>query len=212
MDFVENASVGVFQLCVSETAIGVFRDAGFAEFMTLRRESAVHVPEDVDTVKYAPLLCAGVTVFNGIRRLSVRAGELVAIQGIGGLSHVALQYAAKLGYRVAILSRGKEKESFALQLGASRYMDTTDSDGIMELQAMGGAAFIVTTALIPEVITLLTKGLQPKLLILGAAGTVPFDTISICSTHFLSTVGPADIASIPRKLFHLPNTMISIAW
>lgn len=135
--------------------------------MTLRRESAVHVPEDVDTVKYAPLLCAGVTVFNGIRRLSVRAGELVAIQGIGGLSHVALQYAAKLGYRVAILSRGKEKESFALQLGASRYMDTTDSDGIMELQAMGGAAFIVTTALIPEVITLLTKGLQPKLLILG---------------------------------------------
>ncbi|KAF6239979.1 hypothetical protein HO173_001587 [Letharia columbiana] len=126
--------------------------------MTLRRESAVHVPEDVDPVKYAPLLCAGVTVFNGIRQLSVRAGELVAIQGIGGLSHLALDYAAELGYRVAILSRGKEKEPFALQLGAAKYIDTTDSDGTTELQAMGGAAFIVTTAPTPEALTSLTKG------------------------------------------------------
>lgn len=111
-------------------------------------------------VKYAPLLCAGATVFNGIRQMSARAGELVAIQGIGGLGHLAVQYAAKLGYRVAILSRGKEKESFALQLGASRYMDTTDSDGTTDLQAMGGAALIVTTAPTPEAITPLTKGLR----------------------------------------------------
>ena len=99
--------------------------------------------------------------------MSVRAGELVAIQGIGGLGHLAVQYTAQLGYRVEIPSRGKEKESFALQLGASSYIDTTDSDGTTELQAMGGAAFVVTTAPTPEVITPLTKGLQPKLLILG---------------------------------------------
>lgn len=140
-----------------------------AEFMTLRRESAVHIPDAVDPVKFAPLLCAGVTVFNGIRQLNVRAGELVAIQGIGGLGHLAIQYAAKLGYRVVVLSRGKEKEPFAVKLGASKYIDTTYSDGTAELQAMGGAALIVTTAPTPKAISPLPQGLQPggKLLVLG---------------------------------------------
>lgn len=127
------------------------------------------VPADVDAAKYAPLLCAGVTVFNSIRRMGISPGETVAVEGLGGLGHLGIQYANKFGYRVVAISRGTEKEEFARQLGAHDYIDTTKADAGEALAALGGAALIVTTNPNSEKMAGLTKGLGPvgKLLILS---------------------------------------------
>jgi D-arabinose 1-dehydrogenase-like Zn-dependent alcohol dehydrogenase len=198
--FCRECKRGKFQMCEKKTANGIFRNGGCefrkptrnpdeytdqmtldAEYMTLRREATVSVPKDVDPVAYCPLLCAGVTCFNGLRQQNITAGELVAVQGIGGLGHLAIQYAAKLGYRVVVLSRGKDKEAFARELGASEYIDTSNSTGVQELLAMGGAACILTTAPNADAVAPLISGLQAggRLLILGAAGVVPFNTLEM---------------------------------
>jgi D-arabinose 1-dehydrogenase-like Zn-dependent alcohol dehydrogenase len=128
----------------------------------------VQVPDDVDAAKYAPILCAGVTVFNGMRHMNVGPGETVAVQGLGGLGHLAIQYAKKFGYRVVAISRGTEKEDFARKLGAHEYIDTNKVDAGQALRELGGAALVVTTSPNPEAISKLVKGLGPlgKLLIL----------------------------------------------
>ena len=140
-----------------------------AEYCLLRSEATVRVPIDVDPAEYAPQLCAGVTVFNGIRQMKITPGETVAIQGLGGLGHLAVQYAAKMGYRVVALSSSGEKEKFAKDLGASDYIDGSKQDHGEALQKMGGAALIVTTAPNTEVMKGLIHGLglQGKLLILA---------------------------------------------
>jgi D-arabinose 1-dehydrogenase-like Zn-dependent alcohol dehydrogenase len=127
------------------------------------------VPEDVDAAKYAPLLCAGVTVFNSIRRMNISPGETVAIEGLGGLGHLGIQYANKFGYRVVAISRGADKEKFARQLGAHEYIDTTKVDPGEALQALGGVSLIVTTNPNGDKMARLLKGLGPvgKLLILS---------------------------------------------
>ncbi|KAF2492045.1 GroES-like protein [Lophium mytilinum] len=179
--FCRQCKHGVFQMCTTQIINGVSRDGGFAEYILLRREAVVHVPEALDPVKYCPVLCAGVTVFNGLRKMQIGPGSLVAVQGIGGLGHLAIQYAAKMGHQVVVLSRGPEKEAFARQLGASHYIDTekSESGGVVELQALGGAALILTTAPSGSVIAPLLGGLMHggKLLILGAAGEVTFNTL-----------------------------------
>ncbi|KAF2206519.1 hypothetical protein CERZMDRAFT_53021 [Cercospora zeae-maydis SCOH1-5] len=174
-------SRGQFQMCDNKTVNGVFRNGGYGEYATLRSEAAVRIPQDLDPAEVAPLLCAGVTVFNGIRRLGVTSGEVVAIQGLGGLGHLAIQYARKMGYRTVALSRGNQKKDFAMQLGATDYIDTQAEDVGKALQALGGAALVVVTAPNPEVITPLLGGLQPggKLLIHVAVGPVPVDTVAM---------------------------------
>src|SRR4051812_44907080 len=94
----------------------------------LRAEAVASIPEGVDAAKYAPIMCAGLTVFNSIRKMNIPVGELVAIQGMGGLGHLAIQYANKFGYRVAALSRGTSKEKFVRDLGAHEYIDTSAVD------------------------------------------------------------------------------------
>lgn len=140
-----------------------------AEYCLLRSEATVRVPSDIDPAEYAPLLCAGVTVFNGIRQMKITPGEIVAIQGLGGLGHLAIQYAAKMGYRVVALSSSGSKEKFAKELGASEYIDGSKQDLGEALQKMGGAALVVTTAPNPEVMKGLIHGLGTlgKLLILA---------------------------------------------
>lgn len=117
----------------------------------------------------APLMCAGVTVHNGIRKMNITPGEIVAIQGLGGLGHLAVQYASKMGYRTVALSRGTDKKDFALKLGATDYIDTSAENAAEALQKMGGAALIVATAPNPEHISPLVGGCKPlgKLLILA---------------------------------------------
>lgn len=127
------------------------------------------MPDDVDAAKYAPVLCAGVTIFNGIRQMNVGPGETVAIQGLGGLGHLGVQYANKFGYRTIAISRGADKEKFARQLGAHEYVDTTKGPAGAAVKALGGAALIVTTNPHAEQIPELLNGLGPrgKLLVLS---------------------------------------------
>lgn len=114
-------------------------------------------------------MCAGVTVHNGIRKMNITPGEIVAIQGLGGLGHLAVQYASKMGYRTVALSRGTDKKEFATKLGATDYIDTSAENAAEALQKMGGAALIVATAPNPEHISPLVGGCKPlgKLLILA---------------------------------------------
>jgi D-arabinose 1-dehydrogenase-like Zn-dependent alcohol dehydrogenase len=141
-----------------------------AEYVLVRSEAGVQVPDEVDAAKYAPLLCAGVTVFNSMRRMHVGPGETVAIQGLGGLGHLGVEYANKLGYKVVAISRGADKEKFARQLGAHEYIDTTKVEAGAALAEMGGVSLIVTTSPNAKQISGLLRGLGPmgKLLILSS--------------------------------------------
>ena len=160
---------GVFQICQNPAVNGVTRDGGYAEYCHLRTEAVVRIPKDIDPAEYCPLLCAGVTVFNGIRQLKVPAGETVAIQGLGGLGHLGLQYASRMGYRVVALSSSGSKEKFAKDLGATDYIDGSKENHAEALQKLGGAALIVVTAPNPSIMGELLGGLAPqgKLLILS---------------------------------------------
>ncbi|KAF2643815.1 alcohol dehydrogenase [Massarina eburnea CBS 473.64] len=172
---------GLFQGCDNGTVNGIFRDGGYAEYCILRTEAVVSIPEDADAAEYAPLLCAGVTVFNGIRKMQIIPGDVVAIQGLGGLGHLAVQYSRKMGYRTVALSSSDSKRDFAKKLGANDYIDTSKEDAAEALQKMGGASLIVVTAPNPKIIGPLAKGLGPlgKLLILAPVGEVPIDSMTL---------------------------------
>ncbi|CAL8574074.1 hypothetical protein XPA_000047 [Xanthoria parietina] len=169
---------GLFQMCENATVNGVFRDGGYAEYCILRSEATVSVPPDVDPAAFCPLLCAGVTVFNSMRQQQIPSGETVAIQGLGGLGHLAIQYASKMGYRVVALSSSSAKEQFAKDLGASEYIDGSKEDQAEALQKLGGASMIVSTAPSPETIGKLVGGLAfvGKLVILAPCGEVSINT------------------------------------
>lgn len=170
-----------FQSCDNGAVNGVSQDGGYAEYVLLRSEAVVRVPGDMDPAEVAPLLCAGVTVFNGIRKMHVEQGNLVAVQGLGGLGHLAVQYAHNMGYEVAVLSSGDDKAAFARELGATHYINTKTSDAAKELQKLGGAAIIVQTAPNPKVVSGLVGGLAPagKLLSLAPVGPVEVDTATL---------------------------------
>ncbi|RDW82767.1 alcohol dehydrogenase-10 [Coleophoma cylindrospora] len=172
---------GQFQMCKHEAINGVTRNGGYGEYVLLRSEAVVNVPADVDPVQYAPILCAGITVFNSIRKAGITTGETVAIQGLGGLGHLAVQFASKMGYRVVALSNGSKKKDFAMKLGAHGYIDTSKDDPCDKLMEMGGAALIVCTAPNPKAIGPLTGGLAPsgKVLILAPCGNVEISTLDL---------------------------------
>ena len=140
-----------------------------AEYCTLRTEAVVSIPSSADPTTYAPLLCAGVTVFNGIRQMKIPPGSTVAIQGLGGLGHLALQYSRKMGYRTVAISSSASKKEFAEKLGATDYVDTSKEDVGEVLRGMGGADLIVVTAPNPGVMGPLVKATAPlgKVLILA---------------------------------------------
>jgi D-arabinose 1-dehydrogenase-like Zn-dependent alcohol dehydrogenase len=161
-------------MCKNEAINGVTRDGGYGEYVTLRSEAVVRVPTDVDPAAYAPILCAGITVFNSLRNQHIIPGEVVAVQGLGGLGHLALQYANKMGFRVVAISSSADKEKFARDLGAHEYIDGSKEDIGQALQKMGGAACVVFTAPNAKLIPPLISGLGPlgKLLVLATAGPV----------------------------------------
>ncbi|KAL3425308.1 alcohol dehydrogenase-like domain-containing protein [Phlyctema vagabunda] len=174
---------GEMQMCQNQAVNGLTRDGGYAEYVLLRSEAVVRVPTDIDPVEYAPILCAGITVFNSIRKLNITSGEVVAIQGLGGLGHLAVQYANKMGYRVVALSSGDKKRDFARDLGAHEYIDASQSDPSQELQNLGGAALIVATAPNAKAISSLTGGLAAggKLLVLAPCGDLQINTHDLIS-------------------------------
>ncbi|KAI0444374.1 alcohol dehydrogenase [Xylaria telfairii] len=169
---------GQYQICDNSKVNGLSFDGGYAEYVLLREEAVVRVPKDADAAQVAPLLCAGVTTFNAMRKQHVEQGNLVAVQGLGGLGHLAVQYANKMGYRTVAISSGSSKREFARELGAHEYIDTSKEDPIQALQGLGGAAMIVSTAPNAKSISPLINGLQAggKLIILAPVGPVEFDS------------------------------------
>src|SRR6516164_7391602 len=132
--------------CENQEYTGVEHDGGYAEAMIAKASGLVIVPDELDSVAAAPLLCAGLTTFGALRNAPAKAGDLVAIVGIGGLGHLAIQYARYMGFEVAAIDRGADKAELAKQLGAHHYIDSKAADPGEVLKELGGAALIVNTA------------------------------------------------------------------
>ena len=162
---------GDFVNCENQPQTGTTVDGGYAEVMYARASGLVRVPDALASVDASPLLCAGITTYNPLLKLSAGPDTLVAIQGIGGLGHLGLQYANKLGYRVAAIARGTDKAVLAEKLGAHHYIDSAAVDPAKALQELGGAALILATAASGASMSPLLAGLAPRgqLIVVGAA-------------------------------------------
>ncbi|MFY9632865.1 MAG: alcohol dehydrogenase [Candidatus Cybelea sp.] len=162
---------GDFMNCENMLICGVSYDGGYQEYMVAPVGAVARMPESLDPAEAAPLMCAGITTFNALRRSGALPPDLVAVQGIGGLGHLGIQFAQRLGYRVAAVGRGAENAALATKLGASVYIDSVASNAAEELQKLGGARVILTTAPSAKAMSGLVDGLGPNgvLLIVGAA-------------------------------------------
>src|SRR5712692_5969309 len=166
---------GDFFACQTFTAItGITADGGYAEYMIARAEAVARVPEELSAVEAAPLMCAGVTTFNALRNSGARPGDLVAVLGLGGLGHLGVQFAARMGFRTVAIARGKDKEPLARELGAWRYIDSQAQDPAAELLKLGGASVILATATSGDAMTAVLGGLGPHgtLMVLGAGDSI----------------------------------------
>ena len=150
---------GDFGACEKSLTTGLHMDGGYAEYMIAHPEAMVNIPDELASVDAAPLLCAGRTTFGALQHCGAKGGDLVAIHGLGGLGHLAVQYAVKLGFRTIVLSRGKEKEELAYKLGAHIYIDTDNGDAAKQLLKLGGARVILCTAPNGKAISDLIPGL-----------------------------------------------------
>ncbi len=154
-----NCRAGSFWTCEQAIITGISTDGGYAEYMTARSEALFYIPEKFQSKEAAPLLCAGNTVFGALKNSGAKGGDLVAVAGIGGLGHLAIQYARKLGFQTVALSRGREKKGLALELGAHFYVDISTGQAASELQKLGGAQVIICTAPNSKLISSLIPGL-----------------------------------------------------
>jgi len=161
---------GDFILCENQQISGIDYDGGYADYVVAPANAIALIPDDLGNVEAAPLLCAGITTFNALRNSGARAGDTVVILGIGGLGHLAVQYAAKSGYRTVAVARGQDKGPLAKQLGAHVYIDSTTQDPAKELQKLGGAQIIVSTLTSAKALEWALDGLAPagKLIVVGA--------------------------------------------
>ncbi|GAA5901798.1 hypothetical protein JCM5296_002076 [Sporobolomyces johnsonii] len=162
---------GDFITCENENINGVITDGGHAEYVILRTESVASIPTDIDPAKAAPLLCAGVTTFNSLRHMDINPGDVVAVQGVGGLGHLAIQFARQMGYKTVALSQSDSKRQLAMDLGAHVYVDGSKEDQCEALQKLGGAKVIMAVAPSGEAMAKLIGGLAVggQLLILAIA-------------------------------------------
>jgi alcohol dehydrogenase/propanol-preferring alcohol dehydrogenase len=162
---------GDFFACDSGGATGITADGGYAEYMLAHESALARVPDELLPAEAAPLLCAGVTTYNAIRNAGLRPGDLVAIHGMGGLGHLAVQFAVKMGLRIVAVVRGKDKEPLALRLGAQLYLDGTAVDPARELARLGGARAAFETVTSSRAMSAMVGGLAPggTLFVIGAA-------------------------------------------
>ena len=162
---------GDFVNCVNKQVCGISYDGGYQEFMLAPVEALAHMPETLDPAEAAPLMCAGITTFNALRHSGALPSDLVAIQGIGGLGHLAIQFAHRFGYRVAAVGRGSQNADLSKKLGADAYIDSTANDAAGELRKMGGARVILTTATSGKAMSSLIDGLGPNgtMVVVGAS-------------------------------------------
>jgi alcohol dehydrogenase, propanol-preferring len=162
---------GLFINCEKAKVTGISHDGGYAEYAVVPTESAARIPEGLEAAEAGPLLCAGVTTYNSLRNSGARPGDTVAVQGIGGLGHLAIQYAAKMGFRTVALSSGADKETLARELGAHEYVDTKKISAAEGLKRLGGADVVLATAPHSAAIVSTFDGLKArgKLLLVAAA-------------------------------------------
>jgi len=162
-------------------ATGVSRDGGYATHMLAHASALARVPAQLESVASAPLLCAGITTFNALRHSGAGPGDLVAIHGVGGLGHLGIQFAARLGYRVVAVNRGRDKEELARSLGAHEYIDSKDSDPAAALRALGGAKAILATVTNAEAMQAIVGGLGTNgtMLVIGAVGALTVDSLEL---------------------------------
>ena len=162
---------GDFRNCHNVQIPGISYDGGYQEYMTAPIEALAAIPESLSAVEAAPLLCAGITTYNSLRHSGAMPGDLVAVQGVGGLGHLGIQFASKFGYKVAAIGRGPENAALAKGLGASVYIDSAATNAAGELQKLGGAQVILATAPSSKAMSALIDGLGPngKLMVVGAA-------------------------------------------
>ena len=162
---------GDFRNCVNMQVPGISYDGGYQQYMVAPSNAVVAMPDGLGDVEAAPLLCAGITTYNALRRSGAMPGDLVAIQGIGGLGHLGIQFANKFGYKVAAIGRGSENAALAKKLGANVYIDSASSNAADELQKLGGAQVILATAPSSKAMSELFNGLGPngKLMVVGVS-------------------------------------------
>ena len=177
----EQCRRGDFAMCLNRKVTGFDFDGGYAEYMIAPSMALAAIPDEVPAEEAGPYMCAGVTVYNALRNSGARAGDLVAVQGIGGLGHLGIQYARRMGFETVAINRGNDKQTLAQELGAHHYIDATASDVVSELQKLGGARVILATAPNAAAISPLVDGLSPGgLLLVPAAPAEPL-TISMFS-------------------------------
>ena len=175
---------GDFRNCRNVKVCGVSYDGGYQQYMIAPAEALVPIPESLNDAEAAPLLCAGITTYNALRHSAAFPGDLVAVQGIGGLGHLGIQFASKFGYYVAAIGRGAETASLAEKLGASLYIDSQSTNAAEALQKLGGAQVILATAPSSKAMSGLVDGLGPngKLMVIGAV----FDPIEVAPVQLIN--------------------------
>jgi D-arabinose 1-dehydrogenase-like Zn-dependent alcohol dehydrogenase len=175
---------GDFRNCRNLKIPGISYDGGYQQYMLAPVEALVAIPESLSEVEAAPLLCAGITTYNALRHSGAMPGDLVAVQGIGGLGHLGIQFANKFGYKVAAIGRGPENAALAKKLGARVYIDSKSTNAAEELQKLGGAQVIMATAPSSKAMSALIDGLGPngKLIVIGAT----FDPIEVTPLQLIS--------------------------
>lgn len=174
---------GDFITCSVGKTTGLSADGGYAEYLVAPADALAAIPEGLSFEEAAPLMCAGVTTFNGLRHSGARAGDVVAVLGLGGLGHLGVQFAAKMGFEVVAVARGAEKESFAKDLGAHHYIDSTTSDVADELKKLGGAKVVLATVTDAKAMSGTVAGLAPRgrLVVLG----VPHESLEVSAASLV---------------------------
>ncbi|MGH9523127.1 MAG: alcohol dehydrogenase [Terriglobales bacterium] len=180
--YCESCRRGSFVTCANQLITGITMDGGYADYLLVPYEGLASIPDEISPVDAGPLMCAGITTFNSLRNSGARGGDTVAVLGIGGLGHLGVQFAAKMGFRTIAIARGRDKAPLARQLGAHHYIDSTAGDPSAELQKLGGAKIILATATSAEAMAATVGGLavDGRLVVLGADFTpMPLSTLGL---------------------------------
>src|SRR5213594_4236094 len=172
--YCESCRRGSFVTCANQLVSGITMDGGYADYVVVPFSGLALIPDELKPVEAGPLMCAGITTFNALRNSSTRPGETVAVLGIGGLGHLGVQFASKMGFRTVAIARGKDKEPLARQLGAMHYIDSQSQNPVEELNKLGGATVILATVTNGPAMsaTLGGLGVNGTLMILGAPASL----------------------------------------
>jgi D-arabinose 1-dehydrogenase-like Zn-dependent alcohol dehydrogenase len=180
--YCESCRRGSFVTFANQRVTGITMDGGYEEYVLVPFEALASIPEEISDADAGPLMCAGITTFNSLRNSGARGGDTVVVLGIGGLGHLAVQFASKMGFRTIAIARGGDKAPFAKQLGAHHYIDSTAADPAAELQRLGGAKIIVATVTNAQAMAATLGGLSVdgRLIVLGADFTpMPLNTAAL---------------------------------